>query len=144
MQEKEIRREKEKEWEAVFQKLLSELKSKDWLIRGMAATKLGGFEDPRTVDPLVEILSGDESPFVRKSAAESLGNLGGKTAGDALRKAKEREDNLIVLNSIDYSLENLKEEEPQNQFRVVSDEIRAITESGPKKPPKKRKATLKS
>ena len=52
-------------------------------MRGAVAKALGMLKDERAVKPLIKVLT-DENGFVVATAVESLGNIGGDEARDAL------------------------------------------------------------
>ena len=73
--------------EAAAEALLRILNSADTDLRGYAAEALGHTRSPGAVGPLIDVLKTGKDVFVRRSAAEALGRIGGSTAADALGDA---------------------------------------------------------
>ncbi|WP_066372673.1 tRNA epoxyqueuosine(34) reductase QueG [Neobacillus fumarioli] len=73
-------------------------------IQRNAMIALAHFKDETAVPDLIEVLEKEASPVARGTAAWSLGKIGGKTAYNALIKAKERETDSEVLAEIEKGL----------------------------------------
>jgi len=69
------------------QALLTVLSSDSGDMRSYAAEALGNARYAGAVGPLVDVLQRDEDVFVRRSAAEALGQIGTSTAAEALGNA---------------------------------------------------------
>jgi len=73
-------------------------------IQRNAILALGHFKDTSAVSALSDLLLRDERPEIRSAAAWSLGQIGGEEAVLALQKAKEREQDPIVMKELEKSL----------------------------------------
>ncbi len=74
-------------------------------VRAKAADLLGERRWPRT-DALAKLLSGDDTPWVRASAAAALGKLKARAAADALAAALD-DDSARVQNAAKAALEQI-------------------------------------
>jgi HEAT repeat protein len=62
------------------------------LVRTFAIQSLGGFDDPRALRALVDVLRDDEDPGARRLAASTLGQKGGREAvGPLIRAVSDRD-----------------------------------------------------
>ncbi|MDP4171289.1 MAG: tRNA epoxyqueuosine(34) reductase QueG [Bacillota bacterium] len=73
-------------------------------IQRNAILALAFFKDESAVPVLVEVLEKDTRPVLRGTAAWALGKIGGETALNALKKAKEKEADSQVIEEIDKGL----------------------------------------
>ena len=81
--------------------MLAELKNPSYVIRKEAITRLGGFKDRKTVEPLIAILeNGEEAISIRAAAAASLNALRDERAAPALREALNDENSAIRLQAV--------------------------------------------
>ncbi len=81
--------------------ILEALKSPSFIIRKEAVTRLGGFKDRKTVEPLISILKNlDESVSIRAAAISSLNALRDERAAPALREALNDSNSAIRLQAI--------------------------------------------
>lgn len=81
--------------------MLTELKNPSYVIRKEAVTRLGGFKDRQTVEPLIEILeSQDESVSIRAAAAASLNTLRDERSAPAFRNALNDDNSAIRLQAV--------------------------------------------
>ncbi len=78
-------------FEGAFEDVVNALHSNDDEIREEAVRALGELNDPRAVDPLIDILD-DENRYIRREAAKSLGRIGDHRAIPALINALKDED----------------------------------------------------
>lgn len=67
-------------------------RTKSWMDREKAVSRLARSKDPKAVNPLIHALESDKNVFVRAAAAESLGKLGDRQAVESLRKALNDEE----------------------------------------------------
>ncbi len=81
--------------------MLEALDNPSFVIRKEAVTRLGGFKDRKTVDPLIAILENtDESVTIRAAAIYSLNVLRDERAAPALREALNDENSAIRLQAV--------------------------------------------
>lgn len=81
--------------------ILETLENPSFVIRKEAVTRLGGFKDRKTVDPLVKILENtEESVSIRAAAIYSLNVLRDERAAPALREALNDENSAIRLQAV--------------------------------------------
>ncbi len=81
--------------------MLAELENPSYVIRKEVVTRLGGFKDRKTVEPLIEILENqEESISIRAAAAASLNALRDERAAPALRQALNDENSTVRLQAI--------------------------------------------
>ncbi len=81
--------------------MLAELKNPSYVIRKEAVTRLGGFKDRKTVEPLIEILENrEESVSIRAAAAASLNALRDERAAPVLREALNDENSAVRLQAV--------------------------------------------
>lgn len=81
--------------------MLAELKNPSYVIRKEAVTRLGGFKDRKTVEPLIAILENREkSVSIRAAAAASLNALRDERSAPALREALNDENSAIRLQAV--------------------------------------------
>ncbi len=81
--------------------MLAELKNPSYVTRKEAVTRLGGFKDRKTVEPLIAILeNGEESVSIRAAAAASLNALRDERSAPALREALNDENSAIRLQAV--------------------------------------------
>ncbi|MED0678200.1 tRNA epoxyqueuosine(34) reductase QueG [Aneurinibacillus thermoaerophilus] len=73
-------------------------------IQRNAILALAHFKDKSAVPDLIEIMTNDERPVMRGTAAWALGRIGGDAAITALKKAKTREKVKTVLREIEKAL----------------------------------------
>lgn len=66
---------------------LGALKDEDWQVRYTAVTALGEIGHSKAVDPLVEVMFGEDDEEIRAWAAWSLGEIGDPRAVEPLRRA---------------------------------------------------------
>ncbi len=76
--------------------LISALKDKVWVVRGLAAEALGKLGDSRAVEPLINALK-DEDLDVRGAAAEALGKLGDSRAVEPLISALKDKESYVLI-----------------------------------------------
>ncbi len=94
--------------ELLFRMWVSNSLSDGIILKSTAASYLGSTHDERALEHLERLL-GDEHQLVRKSAADALGEFGGKRAESALEKARESEKDDRVLERIERSLKRIQE-----------------------------------
>jgi HEAT repeat protein len=70
---------------------VEQLADSDPNTRVIAVSELGKSEDPKAIPPLANTLLNDESGYIRKTAAEALGNLGYPEAIEPLIRALQDE-----------------------------------------------------
>ena len=75
------------------------------IVQRNACICLGNIKDPAATGPLADRLERDPAPYVRASAAWALGQIGTGPACDALLRAKEREQDPVVVREIHEALE---------------------------------------
>lgn len=81
--------------------ILAELNNSSYVIRKEAVTRLGGFKDRKTVEPLIEILENqEESVSIRAAAAASLNALRDERSGPVLRDALNDENSALRLQAV--------------------------------------------
>ncbi|WLD94006.1 tRNA epoxyqueuosine(34) reductase QueG [Alkalihalobacillus sp. AL-G] len=73
-------------------------------IQRNAIIALGNFKDVTAVPDLIDVMMKDPRPVIRGTAAWSLGKIGGSEVENALKQAKEKENETIVVAEIDKSL----------------------------------------
>ncbi len=82
----------------------STIKHIKWAIyRRNIIIALGNHKESVAVDPLTEILLFEKDPLIRQYSAWALGQIGNKTAKDALGLAHKRENNVQVRNEIEIA-----------------------------------------
>lgn len=81
-----------------FQRLLTQLRNGTPAERTWAATDLGRLRRPHTelIPPLARALRSDDSKWVRRAAARSLGRLGSRSAVPPLREALRDRDRWVA------------------------------------------------
>lgn len=70
-------------------------------IQRNAILALGHFKDQSAVPVLCKLLRQDERPEIRGAAAWALGRIGGEQAVEAIREAREREQDEVVRKELD-------------------------------------------
>ena len=81
--------------------MLAELKNPSYVIRKEVVTRLGGFKDRKTVEPLIEILENhEEAVSIRAAAAASLNALRDERSAPALRDALNDENSAVRLQAV--------------------------------------------
>ena len=81
--------------------MLAELNNSSYVIRKEVVTRLGGFKDRKTVEPLIAILENEEeSKSIRAAAVASLNALRDERAAPALRKALNDENSAVRLQAV--------------------------------------------
>ena len=81
--------------------MLAELKNPSYVIRKEAVTRLGGFKDRKTVEPLIEILENQsEEVSIRAAAAASLNALRDERSASVLRDALNDENSAVRLQAV--------------------------------------------
>ena len=81
--------------------ILAELENPSYVIRKEAVTRLGGFKDRKTVEPLIEILENqEESVSIRAAAAASLNALRDERSAPVLRDALNDENSAVRLQAV--------------------------------------------
>ena len=81
--------------------ILAELESSSYVIRKEAVTRLGGFKDRNTVEPLIAILENqEESVSIRAAAAASLNALRDERSAPILRNALNDENSAVRLQAV--------------------------------------------
>ena len=81
--------------------MLAESKNPSYVIRKEAVTRLGGFKDRKTVEPLIEILENqEESVSIRAAAAASLNALRDERSAPALRNALNDANSAVRLQAV--------------------------------------------
>ncbi|AZU61003.1 tRNA epoxyqueuosine(34) reductase QueG [Neobacillus mesonae] len=73
-------------------------------IQRNAMIALAHFKDETAVPDLIEVLEKEASPVAKGTAAWALGKIGGEQALEALKRAKESETDLEVLQEIEKGL----------------------------------------
>mmetsp|Transcript_9179 Transcript_9179/g.15001 ORF Transcript_9179/g.15001 Transcript_9179/m.15001 type:complete len:135 (+) Transcript_9179:53-457(+) len=93
----------------LVRKSIKELSSQTVGVRYRAAEKLAtcGGRAADAIDILETILLSDENALVRKSAAFALGEIGISTASDALRHARDHDDDAFVRKMAAESVQQL-------------------------------------
>ena len=86
---------------AALDTMLEELKNPSYVIRKEAVTRLGGFKDRKTVEPLIAILENrEESKSIRAAAVASLNALRDERTAPALREALNDENSAVRLQAV--------------------------------------------
>ena len=81
--------------------MLAELKNPSYVIRKEVVTRLGGFKDRKTVEPLIAILENrEEAISIRAAAAASLNALRDERAAPVLRDALNDENSAVRLQAV--------------------------------------------
>ncbi len=81
--------------------MLAELKNPSYVIRKEVVTRIGGFKDRKTVEPLIEILENhEEAVSIRAAAAASLNALRDERSAPALRDALNDENSAVRLQAV--------------------------------------------
>ena len=81
--------------------MLAELENPSYVIRKDVVTRLGGFKDRKTVEPLIAILeNNEESVSIRAAAVASLNALRDERAAPALREALNDENSAVRLQAV--------------------------------------------
>ncbi len=81
--------------------MLAELKNPSYVIRKEVVTRLGGFKDRKTVEPLIAILENrEEAVSIRAAVAASLNALRDERAAPALREALNDENSAVRLQAV--------------------------------------------
>ncbi|GGE26124.1 epoxyqueuosine reductase [Marinithermofilum abyssi] len=86
-------------------------------IQRNAILALGHFRDHTSVPLLIQLLQEDPRPVIRGTAAWALGKIGGPEAEDALRQARDTENDPDVLREVDEGLMLLKEDQRSHNRR---------------------------
>ena len=81
--------------------ILTEAKNPSYVIREEAVTRLGGFKDRKTVEPLIAILENrEEAVSIRAAAAASLNALRDERSAPVLREALNDENSAVRLQAV--------------------------------------------
>lgn len=81
--------------------ILAELDNPSYVIRKEAVTRLGGFKDRKTVEPLIEILENqEESVSIRAAAAASLNALRDERSAPTFREALNNDNSAIRWQAV--------------------------------------------
>ena len=111
--------------------MLAELENPSYVIRKEVVTRLGGFKDRKTVEPLIAILENrEESKSIRAAAAASLNALRDERAAPALREALNDENSAVRLQAV-AALGGIKDAKAVPKLsemvenRLETDDIRA-------------------
>ena len=111
--------------------MLAELENPSYVIRKEVITRLGGFKDRKTVEPLIAILKNEEeSKSIRAAAVASLNALRDERAAPVLRNALNDENSAVRLQAV-AALGGIKDAKSVIQLsemienRLETDAIRA-------------------
>ena len=86
---------------SALETMLEELKNPSYVLRKEAVTRLGGFKDRKTVEPLIAILeNNEESVSIRAAAVASLNALRDERAAPALRVALNDKNSAVRLQAV--------------------------------------------
>jgi HEAT repeat protein len=72
---------------AAIDVLLDTLRDDSHVMRDSAAAALGAFDDPRVIEALGRVVTGDSMVWTRAVAADALGEIGGSASSEALLPA---------------------------------------------------------
>lgn len=82
-------------------------------IQRNAIIALAHFKDASAEEDLIELLIDDHRPVIRGTAAWALGKIGAPNAEEALKKAKQTEEDTAVLQEIETGLSLLRKDQKE-------------------------------
>lgn len=90
--------------------LLPLLRSTDWWVRKKAVEAICKIKDPKSVDPLIELLAAEKDPKIKMMVIQTLGQIGNASAARAILPSIADND-LIVRQMVVEALENIADKE---------------------------------
>jgi hypothetical protein len=108
-----------------------DLKSKDYLVRGMATSSLGGLDTfgIEVIPELIDILKTDKHEYVRRSVAGALARIG-KRSADALPTLREglKDPDVNIRSSFEQAVKAIEEAKDDSDRQEHVKKMKAICE----------------